>query len=133
MKLRISKTELALAALVALVGLGGLAVTHIMNTANPSGATIATIARDGEVIQTINLDAVKEPYELRLEDARGMNIVAVEPGRISMKEADCPDKVCVNAGWTHDPAHPIACVPHGLTITISRDGNDTHDLDAQTR
>ena len=85
------------------------------------------------MIETIDLDAVKNPYTLRLEDERGVNVVAVEPGRIRVAEADCPDEVCVHTGWTCDPATPIACVPHGLTVTVAREGGDGDGLDAVAR
>lgn len=89
--------------------------------------------RDGVAIETIDLDAVKNPYTLRLEDERGVNMVAVEPGRIRVAEADCPDEVCVHTGWIDGPATPIACVPHGLTVTVAREGGDGDGLDAVAR
>ena len=85
------------------------------------------------MIETIDLDAVKNPYTLRLEDERGVNVVAVEPGRIRVAEADCPDEVCVHTGWIDGPAMPIACVPHGLTVTVAREGDDGDGLDVVAR
>ena len=66
-------------------------------------------------------------------DASGVNVVAVEPGRIRVAEADCPDEVCVHTGWIDGPATPIACVPHGLTVTVAREGGDGDGLDAVAR
>ena len=60
-------------------------------------------------------------------------MVAVEPGRIRVAEADCPDEVCVHTGWIDGPATPIACVPHGLTVTVAREGDDGDGLDAVAR
>ena len=115
------------------MAVGGFAVAHAAGAANPSGHAVATIARDGVAIETIDLDAVKNPYTLRLEDERGVNMVAVEPGRIRVAEADCPDEVCVHTGWIDGPATPIACVPHGLTVTVAREGGDGDGLDAVAR
>lgn len=133
MKRRASKAELLFAAVVVAVAVGGFAVAHAAGAANPSGHAVATIARDGVVIETIDLDAVKNPYTLRLEDERGVNVVAVEPGRIRVAEADCPDEVCVHTGWIDGPAMPIACVPHGLTVTVAREGDDGDGLDVVAR
>ena len=133
MKRRASKAELLFAAVVVAVAVGGFAVAHAAGAANPSGHAVATIARDGVAIETIDLDAVKNPYTLRLEDERGVNMVAVEPGRIRVAEADCPDEVCVHTGWIDGPATPIACVPHGLTVTVAREGGDGDGLDAVAR
>ena len=38
-----------------------------------------------------------------------------------MAEADCPDEVCVH-GLDRRSCPPIACVPHGLTVTVAREG-----------
>ena len=133
MKRRASKAELLFAAVVVAVAVGGFAVAHAAGAANPSGHAVATIARDGVAIETIDLDAVKNPYTLRLEDERGVNMVAVEPGRIRVAEADCPDEVRVHTGWIDGPATPIACVPHGLTVTVAREGGDGDGLDAVAR
>ena len=122
MKRRASKAELLFAAVVVAVAVGGFAVAHAAGAANPSGHAVATIARDGVAIETIDL-----------EDERGVNMVAVEPGRIRVAEADCPDEVCVHTGWIDGPATPIACVPHGLTVTVAREGGDGDGLDAVAR
>ena len=72
MKRRASKAELLFAAVVVAVAVGVFAVAHAAGAANPSGHAVATIARDGVAIETIDLDAVKNPYTLRLEDERGV-------------------------------------------------------------
>lgn len=133
MKRRTRKAELLFAAAVLAVALGGFAFAHAASDAHPDGHAVATIARDGAIIDTIDLDAVDEPYTLRLDDKRGVNVVAVEPGRISISEADCPDEICVHTGWIDGPATPIACVPHGLTITVAREGGALDGLDAVAR
>lgn len=133
MKRRAGKAELLFAAAVVAVAVGGFALVQSLSSANADGCAVAAIARDGTVVDTIDLDAVDEPYTLRLEDARGTNTVAVEHGRIRVLEADCPDEVCVHTGWIDEPATPIACVPHGLTITIEHEGGAAHDLDAVAR
>lgn len=133
MKRRASKAELLFAAVVMTVAVGGFALLQTFTSANAGGHAIASIVRDGSVVETIDLDAVDEPYTLHLEDERGSNTVAVEPGRIRASEADCPDEVCVHTGWIDGPATPIACVPHGLTITIEREGGTANGLDAVAR
>lgn len=133
MKRRARKAELLFVVAVLAVAVGGFALAHAAGAAHPDGHAVATIARDGAVVDTIDLDAVDEAYTLRLDDERGMNVVAVEPGRIRVVEADCPDEVCVHTGWIDGPATPIACVPHGLTITVEREGGAPDGLDAVAR
>lgn len=133
MKRRARKAELLFAVAVLAAAVGGFALAHAAGDAHAEGHDVATIARDGAVVDAIDLDAVEEPYTLRLDDGRGMNVVAVEPGRIRVVEADCPDGVCVRTGWIEGPATPIACVPHGLTITVAREGGAPDGLDAVAR
>ena len=42
----------------------------------------------------------------------------MEPGRIRVSAADCPDQVCVEQGYISDGTVPIVCLPHGLVIEI---------------
>ena len=51
----------------------------------------AKIILDGEVIRTIDLQAVAEPYEFEVVSSNGgHNTVRVENGKIAVTEADCP-------------------------------------------
>lgn len=83
-----------------------------------TGSPIARISRDGVLLEEIDLDQVEEPYTLTFEDERGTNTVLVEPGRIRISEADCPDQVCVNQGFISDGTVPIVCLPHRLLVEI---------------
>lgn len=121
--------ELAFA-LAVLVVAGALAACFAAwNAATGADGTraCAVVSRDGTPIQTIDLTNVSEPSTLLLEDARGNNLVEVDRGRIRVTEADCPDKICAQTGWIERPGQVIACVPHGLTITVEREGEEAFD------
>ena len=80
---------------------------------------VARITLDGELVQEIDLSKVGRAYSFRLEDGDGgYNVISVEPGRIRVSEADCPDLVCVRQGWIADATVPIVCLPHHLVIEI---------------
>ena len=81
-------------------------------------APTARILRDGVLLEKIDLNQVEESYTLTFEDERGTNTVLVEPGRIRISEADCPDQVCVNQGFISDGTVPIVCLPHRLLVEI---------------
>lgn len=127
---RSRRAEALFAAAIAVVALIAFGITQAVAASADGAPVIATIARNGTVIETVDLADVAEPYTLRLEDASGTNVVEVEPGRIRVMEADCPDKVCVDMGWVEAPGRPIACVPHGLTITLEREGGAPDAVDA---
>lgn len=85
---------------------------------------VARITRDGELLEEIQLDKVDKSYSFTVEDEFGSNTVLVEPGRIRISQADCPDQVCVDQGFISDGTVPIVCLPHKLMIEIVGGGSD---------
>lgn len=85
----------------------------------PAGGHVARVYVDGELLYTIDLDALTERQVYTVETDRGVNVVVAEPGRIRVESADCPDQVCVDFGWLSDSAAPIVCLPHRLVIRLS--------------
>lgn len=84
----------------------------------------ARITLDGEVLEEIDLTAVAEVYTLELDGPAGFsNLVEVSPGQIRVREAGCPDQVCVNQGAISDSAAPIVCLPNKLVIEIVGGGD----------
>ena len=91
---------------------------------------VATVTLDGEVVDTIDLNAVEEGYSFTLTvPDGGSNTVEVAPGKIRVSQADCPDQVCVKQGFIADGTVPIVCLPHKLIIEIKGGGDG---LDAAT-
>ena len=90
----------------------------ILLTAKAPG-TVVQVVQDGRVLREIDLSRVaqRETFEVLWPDG-GRNLVTVEPGRIRVSEADCPDQICVSQGWLSDQAAPIVCMPHRLIIRV---------------
>jgi hypothetical protein len=78
----------------------------------------ASIYSDGELVRQLDLSAVAEPYTITVECETGMNVIAVEKGRIRILTADCHDGSCVRQGWISGGATPIVCLPHHLVIQL---------------
>ena len=80
-----------------------------------TGHTVQVV-QNGVVIREINLDRVTEEeiFTVPAPDG-GSNTVTVQPGRICVSAADCPDQICVQRGWLTEGA-PIVCMPHRLVI-----------------
>ena len=99
-----------------------LAATAVLWGREPQ-TSVVEILQDGVLLKTIDLSLVTDPYRFVVEDADGgCNTILVEPGRICICEADCPDQVCVHRGWLTDSAAPIVCLPHRLVIRTSAAG-----------
>ena len=94
-------------------------------------ANEARIILDGELVEVINLSEVSEPYTFVVECETGINVIAVENGRIRVSEADCPDGSCIHQGWISGGSTPIVCLPHSLVIELTR--GDKPEVDAIAR
>ena len=82
-------------------------------------AAVANIYLDGECIRSIDLNDVTEPEIFTVEGEIGTNTIQVEPGRIRVTHAECPDQICVQMGWlTSEGGMPIVCLPNKLVISL---------------
>ena len=78
---------------------------------------VANVYQNGLCIHSVDLSQVEESYTIRIE-GKTTNTIAVEPGRIRVQAATCPDHICVDQGWISDGLIPIVCLPNSLTIQI---------------
>ena len=87
------------------------------------GGAVARITVGGEVVERIDLTKVREARDLVIETAWGRNVIHIEPGAVSVSEADCPDQICVKMGkLTTEGGMPLVCMPHRLIVEIEDDG-----------
>ena len=95
-----SKTAGRLLLLIFLLAAGSLAAIFIRAfgffTKNDGKVLIADLYQDGALLTSINLTAVTESYTFSVNaPGGGSNLVEVRPGEIGIREADCPDRICV--------------------------------------
>jgi len=110
--------------------LSGAAAVHVFH-GKTQGAT-ANIYQDGVCLYSIDLSKVEEGYALEITGDTGIvNTVAVEPGRICVQDATCPDQVCVHQGWISNGVAPVVCLPNALVIKI--ENAPDADIDAVVR
>lgn len=86
--------------------------------------TVAVVRLDGEEVYRVDLAKVTESYDYELDTEFGHNTIHIEPGAISVSEADCPDQVCVRQGAITQGGVPIICMPHHLSVRIEGGGID---------
>lgn len=96
----------------------------ISNASSPS--KIVGIYKDGSLVEKIDLNSVTGEREITLSGDLGDNVILVSNGRIEMKSADCPDKICVEHGELKSSSSPIVCLPNKVVIKFegSTDGAD---------
>lgn len=100
-----------------------------------SGSCIADIYQNGQLILSIPLDQVSEPYVIDIEGENGChNQIEVRPDSIGVISADCPDLLCAKQGFIHTPTIPITCLPNKLVIRLrpARRSFDDNGADAIT-
>ncbi len=116
---------------IVMIFLLSVAAIFWMNYGNADCRT-AKIYQDGTLLYTIDLNTVTENYEITITGENGAyNIILVEHGQISMKEASCPDKLCVHMGKIHNASLPVTCLPNKVVLRIISDTeNDTDTPDA---
>ncbi len=87
----------------------------IMNFNKKTGYNVI-ISANGKTIKTLSLD---KDEEYVFECDKGYNIVAIKDGAVYVKEADCPDKICVNHKKISNVGETIICLPHRLVVEIT--------------
>ena len=99
----------------------------ISNVSSPS--KVVGIYKDGSLVEKIDLNSVTGEREITLSGDLGDNVILVSNGRIEMKSADCPDKICVEHGELKSSSSPIVCLPNKVVIKFE---NSTDGADART-
>ena len=105
------KRDIVLAAVLLILGITGVL---IVKYGLKSGNT-ADIYIDDKLVQTIDM-SVDDEYTFQTD--KGSNTVEVRNGAVSMKSADCLDKVCVRMGTKNRNGETITCLPHKLVIEV---------------
>ncbi|MBR6743265.1 MAG: NusG domain II-containing protein [Clostridia bacterium] len=66
--------------------------------------------------------------EVRLENNGGYNILVIEDGFAFIKEASCPDKICVNNTKKKYNGETLVCLPNKITVKIVSDETSETDF-----
>lgn len=105
------KRDIVLAAVLLIIGIAGVL---IVKYGLKPGST-ADVYIDDKLVQMLDL-SVDDVYTFQSD--KGSNTVEVRDGAVSMKSADCPDKVCVRMGAKSRNGETITCLPHKLVIEV---------------
>ena len=85
----------------------------------------AVVSVDGSRYTSIPLS---EDNTIAITTDHGTNIVCVSSGEVSVIEADCPDKICVDHAAIKYSGESIVCLPHRLVVTV--EGTKEAEFDA---
>ena len=102
-----------------------VAAAFVINTIQPDDNT-AIISVNGKKVKEVDLSK-DETFEIKTE--YGKNTISVKDGAISVKDADCPDGLCVRHGGLRNKYDAIVCLPNKMIIEYKNGGGD---IDAVT-
>ena len=79
-----------------------------------AGSTVL-VEVDGKIVGKLSL---QENQELNVRGERGHVIVEVHEGMVRVRDADCPNRICVRTGWRSHEGDAIVCVPNKTVVRI---------------
>lgn len=108
----ISKGDLILLTTLLLVG----GVSFLLWRSHAVGGNQVKIILDGEVVASYPLN---EDKEYVVEQEMGTNRVVIRNGKVTVDQADCPDKICQQHRPIQKVGETIICLPHKLVVEIT--------------
>ena len=73
------------------------------------------ITVDGEVFGKYSIDY---DQEIEVKTELGVNTVVIRDGKVSVSNADCPDKYCVNHVPVDETGETVVCLPHRMIVVV---------------
>ena len=87
-------------------------------------ARVVTVSGESGILRTIDLASAPDEEFVITDSKGGTNVICIENGEIFIKEADCPDGICVEHGPLKKNGTPIVCLPHQLVIRWADDASE---------
>ncbi|MBQ7015933.1 MAG: NusG domain II-containing protein [Firmicutes bacterium] len=112
MKDQKKRNDIILAVVMILVAAAGFLW---YNLAKEEGAAVMLI-QNGEEVQSFSLNDEVE-YLIETEDD-SFNLLVIQGGKAFMKEASCPDQICVNHRPVSNVGETIVCLPNEIVIKV---------------
>lgn len=94
---------------------------------NKSGASVI-VTIDGKEYGTYSL--LKDDT-IDITSEYGSNQLVIEDHKATIKEASCPDKICVHEKSISKTGETIVCLPNKMVVTVIN--SESNDLDAVTQ
>lgn len=102
------------------------AVIFLFAVLSGDGGKTAEIRVDGKVTAAYSLS---ENRTVEIQGAGGVNLLVIENGEVYMKDADCPDSLCVKQGKISMKGQSIICLPHKVVVEITGDETKSENSD----
>lgn len=101
----------------------------ILGSAGPSSGPgsyfLEVHTGDTTILHPLNRDTL-----MRVEGNLGLMTVMVDGLRTRIADSPCPGQDCVRQGWLDRPGDMSVCVPSGVFLLVSENGNGGSSPDA---
>lgn len=113
------KTNIIAFAVLAVLLIGSAAFLLYRNNTPSADDMTAILSIDGVDVAKVDLYEDKEPYEVDLTELFGVKVVLeVKDHAIRFKSSDCPDQICVHAGWLSRDMDIAVCMPNQVAVVV---------------
>lgn len=92
-------------------------------------ASLVMISVDGETVGTYDLN-VNQTIPIFVK-GQETNVLEISRGQAFMKEADCPDHLCMKQGEISHKGETIVCLPNRVVIEVESNQGSGFDSVAQ--
>ena len=72
--------------------------------------------------------SLSENREVEIKSENGINYLVIEDGNVYMRDASCPDGICVEHRPVHREGESIVCLPNKVVILVKGDEGDAPDV-----
>lgn len=79
---------------------------------------VVTVSVGGEEKYRYSIEENREFAVKTGQNGEGINTVVIKDGKVSMKSANCPDKLCVKHRVILNDGETIVCLPHKLVVAV---------------
>lgn len=96
-----------------LLAAGITAIIYTLLVPSKPGSVVVKV--DGKIVGAYPLSRDRETV---IHTENGTNRLVIKNGEACLKEADCPDQLCVKQGKISRTGKMLICLPHKLTVEI---------------
>lgn len=126
------KKDILLIIVILLIAGAGYVLLNVSDNYKDENNNVV-IRVEGKIYGTYPLNKNKE---IIIDVKKGYNKIEIKNGYVYMKDADCPDKYCVEQGRKSRAGSTIVCLPHKVTVQINavqsgkkKTNSDNKDVD----
>ncbi|MBM7582530.1 hypothetical protein JOD02_001387 [Caldicoprobacter guelmensis] len=115
----------AFAVVLIAVGLSGM---YTMGISHDERKVVVEV--NGREVYSCRVYKGMEPVEFRVNAGNGQyNVVLITYEGVRIKEANCPDQICVKSGFIRFSGQAIVCLPHKVVVKIISGREEVPDVD----